>query len=509
MLSVLLSLLVGSLLLAPTAVGAQGEDPPADPQPEQVQPPEPEQVLKTAQAVMSGEPVAGDRDTTMLLRDLLLARPSMTRAQRTEADRLLARPTEADQDPYVQYPAGTPVRRTCSADVCVHHVTSSTHSATPAWARRTLQVLDTTWRRTVDRRSYPAPARDGQAGGDSRFDVYLADVSAIGFYGYCVPEQLVPGRPRRARAYCVLDNDMRGYSMPPLPSLRVTAAHEFFHAVQFNMDAREDMWFMEASATWMEEQVFDGINDNRQFLDAGQLGRPHVPLDTYSEDLEMYGNWIFLQYVAQRFGPDAVRRIWSRLSAGPGRPNQWSLRGVESYLSSRGVSWAPFYSRFVRANLTPRRSYQEGRAYRPARVRDRHVLRTGQGRHLRQQVDHLASRAVVLRPHRSVRRPATLRVRVDVRKPQASPQVFLLVHRKGRQGSLQVNRPRRVPVALDRRGRGSRTIAFAPANVRRVVLVTSNASLRYRGCGQGTTWACGGVPRDDDQVFNVRVRVDR
>ena len=38
-------------------------------------------------------------------------------------------------------------------------------------------------------------------------------------------------------------------------NLRVTAAHEFFHAVQFAYDYDEDPWLMEATATWMEERV--------------------------------------------------------------------------------------------------------------------------------------------------------------------------------------------------------------------------------------------------------------
>jgi hypothetical protein len=37
--------------------------------------------------------------------------------------------------------------------------------------------------------------------------------------------------------------------------LKVTAAHEFFHAVQFAYDIGEDGWLMESTATWMEEHV--------------------------------------------------------------------------------------------------------------------------------------------------------------------------------------------------------------------------------------------------------------
>ena len=44
----------------------------------------------------------------------------------------------------------------------------------------------------------------------------------------------------------------------PIQNLKVTLAHEFFHAVQFAYDIGEDTWLMEGTATWMEDQVYDG-----------------------------------------------------------------------------------------------------------------------------------------------------------------------------------------------------------------------------------------------------------
>src|SRR5690606_5652349 len=101
-------------------------------------------------------------------------------------------------------------------------------------------------------------------------------------------------------------------------------------------------WWMEASATWIEEQAADGVDDNRQFLRAGQLGRPRVPLDSFSSDLAMYGNWIFVQRLAQSMGVDAVRGVWERLDATVGAPDEYSVQGIRNYLSSRGARWGRF-----------------------------------------------------------------------------------------------------------------------------------------------------------------------
>jgi hypothetical protein len=47
----------------------------------------------------------------------------------------------------------------------------------------------------------------------------------------------------------VLDDDYSTsqFPDPPLVSLDVTAAHEFFHAVQFAYDYFEDSWLMEGT----------------------------------------------------------------------------------------------------------------------------------------------------------------------------------------------------------------------------------------------------------------------
>src|SRR5690606_32778768 len=131
----------------------------------------------------------------------------------------------------------------------------------------------------------------------------------------------------------------------------------------------------------IEEQVAGGVDDNRQFLRAGQLGRPGVPLDSFSSDLAMYGNWIFVQRLAQTLGTDAVRRVWERLDASVGAPDEYSVQGLRNHLSSRGVRWGSFYARFVEANLTPRRSYPEGRAYQKSPLGERLRVRPGQPPH--------------------------------------------------------------------------------------------------------------------------------
>ena len=48
--------------------------------------------------------------------------------------------------------------------------------------------------------------------------------------------------------------------------MQVTAAHEYYHAVQFAYDAFEDGWFMEATATCGGAELFDGVETTRNYL---------------------------------------------------------------------------------------------------------------------------------------------------------------------------------------------------------------------------------------------------
>lgn len=438
------------------------------------------------------------RDTLELRDQFFGAAPADGRLARS-ARIALARP---EWDPAL------PQGRECTDTVCVHYVGSgrdappmaSSTGVVPDWVTLTLQTAHASLARMVEL-GWPLPPSDRGAGGTAQFDVYLEDVGQQGLYGYCAPEHLVPGERNVASSYCVLDNDFTEFPLPPAPSMRVTAAHELFHAVQFGLDAREDGWFLEATATWMEEQVTDDVDDNRQYLRHGQLGDPRTPLDTFDSGLGSYGNWIFFQRLAQRFGVDAVRKVWHRADGHRGRRNDISVHAIKRFVTSRGVSWPRFYADFIAANRTARSSYAEGSSYRPTKPQSRARLgraRPTWSRSLR--LDHLTGHVASLRPAPGLRR-GRLRVTVDAGRKATAPAAHLVV--VGRKGIIG-----RSPIRLDRRGHGSRVVKFRRPQVRRVEVVLANASTRYT-CNRGSQFACHGKPLDDRRDFRVSARVLR
>jgi hypothetical protein len=215
----------------------------------------PSDVLRRAEAALDGV-LAGTRrpDATLALRDLFATLPRLSTTDRAQARAILARPTQGDDDPYGDgYTVGS--KRRCTPKICIHWV-PTTADAPPSgrWVTRSLRTMKSVWTKEVGKLGYRRPVTDGRRGGGSdQFDVYLSDVGAKGLYGYCAPEFTKPGYRRLASGYCVLDNDFARaqFGARPSNSLKVTAAHEFFHAIQFAYDYLEDPWMMEATATWM------------------------------------------------------------------------------------------------------------------------------------------------------------------------------------------------------------------------------------------------------------------
>jgi hypothetical protein len=359
--------------------------------------------------------------------------------------------------------------------------------------------MEAVWTYEVGTRGYRAPASDVKAtndGGDAKLDVYLANVSAKGYYGYCAPEHRVGAAPTekfRAYGYCVLDNDFTFFPTPPEGSLRVTAAHEFFHMIQFNYESYEDSWIMEATATWMEERFADDVNDNRYYLVDSQLHVPSVPLDKFGQACcQQYGNWIFFERLSHKYGVDAVRALWRRMDTLSG-PDNYSVQSVRNYLVSSGTTFAKFYTAFAAGNLFPSTFYSEGAFY----TKDHAPLTrtwsyTPKLRYvtgIKANLSHLTSRNYGFRPGSNMTGTWFLSIKVDGPVTAAGPGAQALIVSKN--GSISSR-----PIPLNSNGVGKVQVPFSAGKVKLITLTLANASTRYADCFSGQTeWSCnGGVP---------------
>ncbi|MFS3130842.1 MXAN_6640 family putative metalloprotease [Nocardioides sp. Bht2] len=430
----------------------------------------------------------------------------LPRAERAAAQRLLARPTDPNASTkLLRYPADATIFTTCGAQFCLHWTETTQHrppgsdgngATVPAWVQTTQQVLESSWSKIVGDLGYRRPDGDGTRGNPAGVnrtnlvDVYLGNIGRKGMYGYAT----LDGAGAHQPGYLVLDNDFAEFERPALESLKVTAAHEFFHLVQFGYLRTADAWLMEATATWIEEVVHDAVNDNRQYLAMSSLRRPRTSLDEFS--YAAYGNWVFFEFLSKRYGRDVVKKLWVRLS----RNKTTGLQAIERTLKARRGSLATEFLRFATASNAPQRFYSEGSAYPKAHVT--RTVRIGTGRRsaapASTRLNHLTSVNHAFVPQGRLN--TTWRLRVAVNTPSKDVRARVLVHRKN--GSVK---ERTITI---RKGRGSARVAFNTTNVRKVTVTLANTSHAFR-CRTGTRWTCQGTPLKDRQAVTLRANLVR
>jgi hypothetical protein len=195
----------------------------------------------------------------------------------------------------------------------------SDRNGVPDFIDASAKSWEEVYAREVGQLGYPAPkltaTPDGAAA--NKFHVYFKDMV---YYGYTVPENVefapVDGFPSgTASAWIVVENDFVGF--PPndedltgretvrTGAMKVTQAHEFMHALQFNLNVYQSGWLMESHATWAEDAVYDGINDWHWYINRFFVN-PSVPIfNRY-----VYGSAYFQNWLSETYGTDAPRRVW-------------------------------------------------------------------------------------------------------------------------------------------------------------------------------------------------------
>ena len=429
-------------------------------------PTEAKAVLSEARSVLSdtdAEPptrsAAGD--LTMTLRDLFLARSSLAGSDRRTANRILSRDAVSDR---VETGAAETPTVACSTNFCVHHGTGTT----AAWAQKTLDTLEEVWDAEVaymGRRPLPDGGSPSDPHNpDGRLDVFLRDLAPQGVYGYCAGDD--SSTHSQVSAYCVLDDDYSKsqYGAAPLESLKVTAAHELFHTIQFSMDIGEDLWFMEGTAVWMEDHVYDHINDHYQYLSTSPIRQPRTSLDSTSSTFP-YGSFLFFTYAAERQDPALVRRFWE--AAVGSTTSLPAIRGVVG-----ASQWTSFFATFGSWNTLPVGSYSERAGYpSPVWGVSKTLTTRSPSTGVRTLgIPRLANSAVLLRP--GSRLSTRKRLLVQVNGPDLASGTAAVLQRRYRDGRVTQTR-----IRLDAAGNGRTLVRFNRTVLRSVVVVLSNSAL--------------------------------
>ncbi|MBL7009717.1 MAG: hypothetical protein ISR82_00670, partial [Candidatus Marinimicrobia bacterium] len=200
---------------------------------------------------------------------------------------------------------------------------------------------------------YLMPPSDGfysgnrDKGGSEHYDVYIRNLSSR-YYGYTQPEEFAQGKGDNERSktvveinaftsYMVIRNNYNNFPLSELENIKVTAAHEYYHAIQFGYDGWEMPWLLEASAVWMEEEMYDNINDCYQYM-GDWFSQPQRALD--EDGFHWYGSFIFFEYIEQHMGgAKTIRRIFDESVRSNSQERDGSHSAINASLKQQGYSF--------------------------------------------------------------------------------------------------------------------------------------------------------------------------
>jgi hypothetical protein len=281
----------------------------------------------------------------------------------------------------------------------IHYTLTGEHAApaldadgngVPDFVEEVALALEWSWHVEVRVLGWAAPPPDGLVGGDDRYDVYLENIYEEGISGYVdggYEDTFAGDNPNSPQeetdasfSYMSLDNDFAEndeWGVPgisALDAMRATAAHELNHAIQFGYDGQEPAdWLWEATATWIEELVYDEINDPDYYL-AAVYGSPGTcqlaeGAEGADEELHWYGMWIFLRYISERHGDATVRAIWEYAARADG------YDAIIAALAAAGTTVDEAFTGFAIALLL--RDFEEGLQHPRVRLADALIVPGG------------------------------------------------------------------------------------------------------------------------------------
>jgi len=240
-------------------------------------------------------------------------------------------------------------------------------SGVPDYVEETALAADKTYTQEVETLGFRTPPED-QGEGGWEYDIYIVNLSWA--YGYTEFETQLTSNPDTYTSFMVIDNDYIGFPTPFLDGMRVTVAHEFHHMIQFGYNVRDDdnngwpddLFIMEASSTWMEDIVYDDINDYVYYL-SEFFRETNMPFDD-DNGLRMYALCIWFHFLEERMGDRTIcKDLWDEIIEQP------AIEAMGSVLQNSGFDFEEELSIFYGWNyLTGSRAdtarfYPEGDTY--------------------------------------------------------------------------------------------------------------------------------------------------
>ena len=149
----------------------------------------------------------------------------------------------------------------------IHYDTSGQHAATDSYANEVAAFIDYARDTIVNELGFLSEL-DDQDEQPEIYDIFIQDLGPYQ-YGFTVPDVNLNGA---LSSHILIDNEYEQgeYFITGLKAMRLTVAHEFFHASQQayrEKNAGVDEYFYEMMSTWMEDIIVPDGNDYINWVD--------------------------------------------------------------------------------------------------------------------------------------------------------------------------------------------------------------------------------------------------
>ncbi len=207
--------------------------------------------------------------------------------------------------------------------------------------------LDYAWQVEIEELGFlPPPDSDGQP--VQQYPIYFTNFGYYGMTSFDPYEDIAALPGNNYTSYIELNNDFysRHFFSTGLAALKVTAAHEFNHAIQlgyhfrFTQSGYPDIFFMEMTSTWLEDYVFDEVNDYFQYLPAFLPNIDGRSFDRFDGNSE-YANSLYLHMLAEVYSPEIVPQVWTQIIQEP------AIDALNTVLNKYGSSFADSHNRYA------------------------------------------------------------------------------------------------------------------------------------------------------------------
>lgn len=214
----------------------------------------------------------------------------------------------------------------------------------------------------VNQLGYHSPYPDDGSSGSEHYDVFVIElglgINGWNFYGECVPENAKIPIEKATKYYSFIridnnfseldkfENDdnklQKTYTTNGIMGLKITAAHELHHAIQFGYGDNDNIFsIMEMVSVYMENRCFPESSDFTGYVRRTFKNQSTYPFGNGRAD-NGYGFGIYYHFISQKFGEETIRRQWELIEEGLQR-----YMALDSTLKEKGSSLKDSWNEFL------------------------------------------------------------------------------------------------------------------------------------------------------------------